>query len=138
MLRNGKSLEEAALTRMLRLNAVITGLVTGILAGLAVFVPTLLLVIKGGNVVGPHLSLLGQFFIGYSVTFGGSLVGFAYGFLGGFAVGYFADRDHVAVFLFQLPEPASNFLQFLLQKGSRFARGNDRPTQSCVGIDWLI
>ncbi len=88
MLRNGKSLEEAALTRLMRMNAVITGLVTGILAGLAVFVPTLWLVVKGGNVVGPHLSLLGQFFIGYSVTLPGSLIGSAYGFVGGFVVGY--------------------------------------------------
>jgi len=38
--------------------------------------------------VGPHLALLGQFFIGYRVTFVGSLLGFAYGFVLGFAVAY--------------------------------------------------
>jgi ABC-type dipeptide/oligopeptide/nickel transport system permease subunit len=37
-------------------------------------------VIKGGDPVGPHLSLLSQYFFGYRVTFLGSFVGFAYGF----------------------------------------------------------
>ena len=39
--------------------------------------------LKGGPVVGPHLELLGQYLIGYRVTFGGSFVGLAYGFLAG-------------------------------------------------------
>jgi ABC-type dipeptide/oligopeptide/nickel transport system permease subunit len=34
----------------------------------------------GGDPVGPHLGLLGQFFIGYRVSFLGSIIGFAYGF----------------------------------------------------------
>ena len=38
--------------------------------------------------VGPHLALLGQFFIGYRVTFAGSLIGFGYGFVLGFAIGW--------------------------------------------------
>lgn len=54
------------------------------------------LVIKGGPVVGPHLTLLGQFFLGYRVTFVGSLIGFAYafvvGFVGGFAVAWIYNR----------------------------------------------
>ena len=44
--------------------------------------------IKGGERVGPHLILLAQFFIGYSVTFVGSLIGFGYGFVTGFVAGY--------------------------------------------------
>jgi hypothetical protein len=32
--------------------------------------------------------LLGQFFIGYRVTFVGSLIGFGYGFATGFIAGY--------------------------------------------------
>ena len=43
---------------------------------------------QGEPVIGPHLALLGQYFIGYRVTFFGSLVGFAYGFIFGFAGGY--------------------------------------------------
>jgi len=82
-----KALEEVVLSRIMRLNATLHGLVTGILAGLAVFIATNWLVLKGGDVVGPHLSLLGQFFIGYQVTFLGSLIGAAYGFIGGFVIG---------------------------------------------------
>ena len=90
MARDAKDLEALVLVRVVRLNAVVAGAVTGLLAGVAVFVATNWLIIKGGPVVGPHLALLGQFFIGYRVTFAGSLVGFAWafalGFLGGFAV----------------------------------------------------
>jgi hypothetical protein len=86
---NGKRLEDVVLTRIVRLNAMVQGLVTGLLGGLVIFVATNWLVLKGGPVVGPHLALLGQFFIGYRVTFLGSLIGFAYGFVSGFLAGYF-------------------------------------------------
>ncbi len=88
MTNDRTALENVALTRLMRLNAVIQGLVTGVLAGLAIFIATNWLIIKGGTVVGPHLALLGQFFVGYRVTFVGSLVGFAYGAVLGFGVGY--------------------------------------------------
>lgn len=78
---------EKIFTGVLSLNAKIIGLVLGITFGLVLFIMTNWLVIKGGHidadgnyVVGPHLQLLGQFFIGYSVTFLGSFIGFAYGF----------------------------------------------------------
>src|SRR5437867_650882 len=87
-----KSLEKIVLARMVRLNATAQGVVTGIMAGIAIFVATNWLVLKGGDVIGPHLALLGQFFIGYRVTFGGSLIGAAYGFLCGFAIGAFVAK----------------------------------------------
>ena len=86
------ALHEAVLVRLLHLNAKIQGIVVGMLAGLAVFVATNWLLLKGGDVVGPHLTLLGQFFIGYRVSFAGSLIGFAYGFVTGYGVGYLAAR----------------------------------------------
>ena len=89
MVENETNLEDLVLSRVLRLNAKIQGVVTGIVAGLALFIATNWLVLKGGDVVGPHLSLLSQFFPGYRVTFAGSLVGFAYAFVCGFVVGYF-------------------------------------------------
>ena len=85
-------LEKLVLTRLLRLNATLQGVVTGMLVGLGVFIATNWLLLKGGEVVGPHLSLLGQFFIGYQVSFLGSFIGFAYGFVLGFVVGYFVAR----------------------------------------------
>ena len=63
------------------------GLALGILTGIVIFIATNWLVLKGGHmtpdgeyVVGPHLQLLSQFFIGYKVSFLGSIVGFVYGF----------------------------------------------------------
>lgn len=88
MTSDGDELAKVLLTRVLRLNARIQGVVVGLLAGLALFAATNWLVLKGGAVVGPHLSLLGQYFIGYRVTFVGSLIGFAYAFVSGFVVGY--------------------------------------------------
>jgi len=89
---NQSDLEKVVLTRLLRLNAIVQGVVTGTIAGLAIFIATNWLVLKGGDVVGPHLSLLSQFFIGYEVTFVGSLIGFAYGFGYGFIGGYLVAR----------------------------------------------
>ncbi|HEX9690406.1 MAG TPA: hypothetical protein VGB47_15175 [Thermoanaerobaculia bacterium] len=81
-------LETALRVRVLRLEAVVQGVAWGLVAGLGIFLATNWLVLKGGRVVGPHLSLLGQFFIGYDVTFRGSLIGFAYAFGCGFVAGY--------------------------------------------------
>ena len=72
--------DEKLFTGVLWLNAKVVGLVLGILLALAIFVATNWLVIKGGDRVGPHLQLLSQYFIGYRVTFVGSLIGAAYGF----------------------------------------------------------
>ena len=90
-----EKLEDVVRTRLLRLNATVQAIVVGIVAGLAIFIATNWLILKGGHigpqgerVIGPHLSLLSQFFVGYSVTFLGSLIGFAYAFILGFIVGY--------------------------------------------------
>jgi hypothetical protein len=84
------ALQEEVLVQLLYLNARVQGVVVGLLAGLVIFVATNWLVLKGGDVVGPHLALLGQFFIGYRVSFVGSLIGFAYGFVVGYVAGYSA------------------------------------------------
>jgi len=91
-MQDKKPLDEIVLTRLLRLNATVQGTVTGLMVGLAIFIATNWLLLKGGEVVGPHLALLGQFFIGYRMTFVGSLIGFAYGFIAGFLVGYSVAR----------------------------------------------
>jgi hypothetical protein len=80
--------EERLLRGVLRLNTKIMGLVLGIVMGFIIFIGTNWLLIKGGQVtpngkyvVGPHLQLLSQFFIGYRVSFLGSIIGFFYGFV---------------------------------------------------------
>ena len=72
--------EEKLFSGVLLLNAKIVGLALGVILSLGIFVATNWLVIKGGDRVGPHLILLSQYFIGYRVTFFGSLIGAAYGF----------------------------------------------------------
>jgi hypothetical protein len=73
---------------VLRLNANILGIVLGILTGLGIFIATNFLILKGGEVVGPHLGLLRAFFPFYSVTFVGSVLGFVYGLICGYLAGF--------------------------------------------------
>ncbi len=88
--------ENKLFSGILRLNAKMLGLVIGILLGLVIFIMTNWLVIKGGDSVGPHLGLLSQFFIGYRVSFLGSIIGFAYGFavgtMSGSLIGWIYNR----------------------------------------------
>ena len=72
--------EDKLFSGVLLLNAKVVGLAMGLILALGIFVATNWLVIKGGERVGPHLILLSQYFIGYKVTFIGSLIGAAYGF----------------------------------------------------------
>ena len=73
----------------LKLDRVAFGVSLGTVTGLALFLATLILVVKGGDVVGPNLQLLSQYFPGYHVTALGSALGLFYGFLTGFAGGWF-------------------------------------------------
>ncbi len=88
--------EERLFSNVLWLNAKVLGLSLGLLCGTGIFIATNWLVLKGGKVVGPHLQLLSQYFIGYRVSFFGSLIGFAYGFavgtLSGSLIGWIYNR----------------------------------------------
>jgi hypothetical protein len=86
-LKTENDAEREMVRRVLRLNVKGLGISLALLFGLAVFIATNWLVIKGGKPVGPHLQLLSQYFAGYSVTFRGSLIGFLYGALLGAFVG---------------------------------------------------
>ena len=63
------------------------GIAFGLLLALGLFFATSILVIKGGDHPGPHLSLLRVYFPGYSVTWLGSVIGFVYAFVVGYAIG---------------------------------------------------
>lgn len=84
---SGVAPADELMTRTLWLNTKIMALSAGIVCGAIIFIATNWLVLKGGDPVGPHLRLLGQFFWGYEVTFAGSLVGFFYGFMTGVVSG---------------------------------------------------
>ncbi|MCC7308254.1 MAG: hypothetical protein IT173_11865 [Acidobacteria bacterium] len=81
--------EEIIRRAVVRLNGHILGFVIGLTAALGIFAATNFLVFKGGEVVGPHLGLLDQFLLGYSVSFIGSLIGALYLFVTGYIVGLF-------------------------------------------------
>jgi protoporphyrinogen oxidase len=84
-----------------KLDRVAFGLSTGIVAGVMLFLMTLILLLKGGSVVGPNLQLLAHYFPGYTVTISGSLLGLAYGFFTGFVGGWgFAFFRNITVFVF--------------------------------------
>lgn len=70
-----------------RLDAVALGAAASAVMGLGVFLATAILLLKGGPVVGPTLSLLSQYLIGYSVSWRGALVGLIEGGIIGFVLG---------------------------------------------------
>ena len=79
--------EQLVLTAIARLRAGIMAIACGLVTGTVLMVATLWLVIRGGENVGQHLSLLSHFLPGYRVTWTGSLLGMIYGLLLGGAVG---------------------------------------------------
>jgi hypothetical protein len=86
---------------VLHLNGHILGFIFGVIGAMIIFVATNWLVLKGGEVVGPHLELLNQFFIGYSVTFTGSFIGAAYAFVLGYLSGLFIGWVYNTVIFFK-------------------------------------
>lgn len=71
-----------------RLDKVALGVALGLTVGAILALATAWLLVRGGRVVGPTLSLLGQYFPGYEVSWGGVLFGLLYGFLAGFLTGW--------------------------------------------------
>jgi hypothetical protein len=71
-----------------RLRASVMAVVFGMCGGVGLFLATIWLLIKGGIYVGKNLSLLGNYFPGYTVTWPGAFVGLFYGALVGGALGW--------------------------------------------------
>lgn len=71
-----------------RLDPVALGAASAVVFGVAVFLATAALLLKGGPVIGPTLSLLSNFFIGFEVTWVGALIGLIEAGIAGFALGF--------------------------------------------------
>lgn len=71
-----------------RLKAGILGLVFGLIFGVGLFAMTAILLIENGPNTGYHLRLLGNYFIGYTVTWKGAFIGFLWAFAVGAMVGW--------------------------------------------------
>jgi len=94
-------LQEALARAFPKLDRVALGLSWGVAAGGLLFLATLLLLLKGGDVVGPNLQLLSHYFPGYGVTPWGSVLGLVYGFTAAFIGGWlFAVLRNAGVFLY--------------------------------------
>jgi hypothetical protein len=90
--------ENEELSRVvIRIQAGVLAVVCALIGGIGLFGMTVWLLIKGGESVGMHLKLLGNYFIGYTVTWTGSLIGFLYGALFGGLVGWIIGKIYNAV-----------------------------------------
>ncbi|MCO6509523.1 MAG: hypothetical protein J5I65_01915 [Aridibacter famidurans] len=81
-------MDELIVQSLAKVDAIALGVAIGTVLGFGIFFATIVLLWKGGDVVGPTLGLLDQYFIGYEVTPVGSLIGFAWGFGTGFVIGW--------------------------------------------------
>ncbi len=72
-----------------RLDVLALGIAIGLVSGLGLFLATIILLLKGGPVIGPTLSLLGQYLLGYRVSWKGAFIGLIEAGLLGFALGNF-------------------------------------------------
>ncbi len=72
-----------------RLKAGILGLVFGLIFGVGLFAMTAILLIENGPNTGLHLRLLGNYFIGYTITWNGAFIGFLWAFATGALIGWF-------------------------------------------------
>jgi hypothetical protein len=80
--------QELVQAAIVRLRARVMAVVFGWVGGCGLFVATAWLLLRGGPNVGQHLSLLRNYFPGYSVTWPGALLGFLYGAAAGAALGW--------------------------------------------------
>ncbi len=115
---SNSSLDQTIIKAFARLDKFALAVSAGSVCGLAVFLSTLLLILKDGQTVGPTLALLNQYFAGYSVTFKGAIIGFGYAFLWGFISGWlFAYLKNIftGIFIFKIKKEReiSSFKNFI-------------------------
>jgi protoporphyrinogen oxidase len=73
------NVEEELLASVIRINTAMTATIGGVLGAVGMWCATAVLLIKGGENVGAHLSLLSIFLPGYEVTWTGAWVGAFWG-----------------------------------------------------------
>jgi hypothetical protein len=82
------TLDDALSEIFAKFDPVALGSAIGAVAGILLFLATVALLIKGGDPIGPNLSLLGNYFLSYEVSWGGALLGLFEAGLGGFGFGF--------------------------------------------------
>jgi hypothetical protein len=87
MNRDPKAKEEIS-RAVAKIQGGVLAVVCGLIGGVGLFIMTVWLLLEGGPQVGSHLQLLSNYFIGYSVTWQGSVIGLFYGALTGGMLGW--------------------------------------------------
>jgi len=80
--------EKMLIRAFARMDTVALATAVGTVCGLLVFSATMWIISRGGSALHSHLRLLGQYFIGYTVTVKGGFIAFAYSFFWGFLLGW--------------------------------------------------
>jgi hypothetical protein len=75
-------------TAFARYDQVALGAALGTVGGLGLFLATAVLLVRGGEPLGPNLSMLAQYLLGFEVSWGGALLGLVEAGALGFAVGW--------------------------------------------------
>ena len=87
-METGQKTKEELSRTVANIQAGVLAFVGGVIGGLGLFIMTAWLLLEGGPQVGSHLQLLSNYFIGYSVTWPGSVIGLLYGALTGGVLGW--------------------------------------------------
>ena len=88
-----------------RYDAVALGGAVGAVAAVGLLLATVVLLLRGGSVVGPNLSLLGNYLYGFDASWRGAGIGtleagaggFVLGFLLGHSINWLVDRHEIAI-----------------------------------------
>ena len=81
------TLEELLQSTFARFDPVALGVSVGTVASVALALATAILLLRGGDQVGPNLSLLGNYFVGFTVSWPGLAIGAVEAGAGGFVFG---------------------------------------------------
>ncbi len=85
-----KSEDEVVEVAFAKIDPLALGVAVGVVSGLVIFMASAILLLRSGPVIGPTLSLLGNYLFGFEVTWAGAVIGFFEGGMWGGAVGALA------------------------------------------------
>jgi hypothetical protein len=88
----GRTLEEVLAAAFARYDTLALGAAVGIVLGAGVFLATAVAMLRGSGDAGRILSLIGQYLVGYEVSWAGAVIGLLGAGIGGFAFGWLLAR----------------------------------------------
>jgi hypothetical protein len=97
--------EKVLIRAFARMDKFAFAVAVGTICGLVVLTATLWIISRGGDVLNSHLRLLGQYFIGYTVTVKGGFIAFGYSFFWGFLFGWlfaYLRNLFLAIYLYRI------------------------------------